>query len=122
MTINNTKTYSFAQVTFYDTFVHCLFNEDLELVSKEKALEIVNAVNKFYGNQKYVLISERGLNTQFDSEIMESLDLHKMKGLAIVSPNGDERRQQLIKEQSYFEGSFAFFETFEAAKEWALTF
>ncbi|MDP5044086.1 MAG: hypothetical protein NWQ06_03795 [Leeuwenhoekiella sp.] len=122
MTVNNTKTYSFAQITFYDKFAHCLFNKDHKVVSKEQALEIVTSVNKYYGNQSYVMISERGLNTEFNSEIIKSLELYKMKGLAIVSPDVDSRRKQLIEEQGYFEGSFAFFETFDAAKEWALTF
>jgi len=45
-----------------------------------------------------------------------------MYALAVVSPEGSQRREELVVEQGYYKGSFAFFTSYKAAEEWVLTF
>ncbi|MGO4912838.1 hypothetical protein [Leeuwenhoekiella sp. W20_SRS_FM14] len=122
MTIDNTRQYSFAKATYYDAYVRIQFDSDLKEVLLEQAQLLLKDIAAYYGSQKIVIISQRGLETNLDPEILKILNLSKVEGLAIVSPDAEERRKILIKEQSLFEGSFAYFETYEAAREWALTF
>ena len=75
-----------------------------------------------FGSEKYVLISERNLKTSFNADLMKDLNLSKVRGLAVVSEEGVSRREELIKEQSLFKGSFAYFTNYKAAEEWARTF
>ncbi|WP_028376660.1 hypothetical protein [Leeuwenhoekiella sp. MAR_2009_132] len=122
MIIDNIRQYSFAKATYFDTYVRIEFNSDLKEVLVEQAQLLLKDMAAYYGGQKFVIISQRGLETNLDPEILKILNLSKVEGLAIVSPDAEERRKILIKEQSLFEGSFAYFETYEAAREWALTF
>ena len=120
--IKNTKVYPFARVDFYDTYAHIFFNKEVQQVLPEYSQQVINDVVNYFGKEKFILISERGLETKFNSEIIHTLNLSNMKALAIVSPDEESRRKELIKEQSFIKGSFAFFDTYEAAREWALTF
>lgn len=114
--------YPFGEVKYYKGFIHVKFNEDLDEVKLEFSKKIFKDLDAYYGSEKYVLISERNLNTSFDADLMKSLNLSKMKALAVVSDEGDIRREELIKEQGFFKGSFAYFTNYDAAEEWAKTF
>ena len=114
--------YPFGEAKYYPSFIHVKFREDLDVVELEYSKQIFKDIEAFYDGAKYVVISERGLNTSFDPINMKSLNLSKMQGLAVVSPEGAARRDELIVEQGYYKGSFAFFTTYKAAEEWALTF
>ncbi|MBA82551.1 MULTISPECIES: hypothetical protein [unclassified Leeuwenhoekiella] len=120
--ILKTLEYPFGKGLLYDRYVHFIYPDDIKEVTPEYARMILKDVDSFYGNQKYVFISERGLDTRLDPEMLKGLNLSKMKALAIVSPEGPSRMEELIKEQEVFKGSFAFFTNFDAAKDWALTF
>jgi len=120
--IIETITYPFGIANFYKTFIHIKFNEDLEEVRLEYSKQLFKDVDAFYNSSKYVVISERGLNTAFNPLNMKSLNISKMEGLAVVSPEEVKRRDELILEQGYYKGSFAFFTNYEAAEEWARTF
>ncbi len=114
--------YPFGEFLFYDRYAYFKYFDEIDEVKEHYAQQILKDLESFYGSKKYVFISERGLNTRLNPEILKVLNLTKMKALAIVSPEGPSRREELIKEQEYFKGSFAFFTTYEAAKDWALTF
>ncbi|PHR98034.1 MAG: hypothetical protein COA80_06195 [Leeuwenhoekiella sp.] len=107
---------------YYAKFIHFKFNEDLKEVVLEYSKQIFDDLENFYGSDKYVFISERGLETSLDPSFIKSLNLFKMKALAVVSPDAAERREELIKEQDHIKGSFAFFTSYEAAEHWARTF
>ena len=113
--IIETITYPFGIANFYKTFIHIKFNEDLEEVRLEYSKQLFKDVDAFYNSSKYVVISERGLNTAFNPLNMKSLNISKMEGLAVVSPEEVKRRDELILEQGYYKGSFAFFTNYEAA-------
>ncbi|MCC4211950.1 hypothetical protein [Leeuwenhoekiella parthenopeia] len=117
-----TITYSFGEAKYYAKFIHFKFNEDLKEVVLENSKQIFADVESFYGSDKYVFISERGLGTSLDPSFIKSLNLSKMKAVAVVSPDVAKRRDELIKEQNYIKGSFAFFTSYEAAEHWARTF
>lgn len=120
--VEKIKTYSFGECLFYDSYAYLKYFSEIDEVKQAYGQEILIDLEDFYGTKKYVFISERGLSTRLNPEILKSLNLTKMKALAIVSPEGPDRMEELIKEQEYFKGSFAFFTSFEAAKNWALTF
>ena len=44
-----------------------------------------------------------------------------MVGIAVVTSN-ENAKQELLKEQELYGGSFAFFKTLDAAKKWANNF
>ena len=114
--------YPFGEAKYYAKFIHFKFNEDLKEVLLENSKQIFADIEGFYGSDEYVFISERGLNTSLDPSFIKSLNLSKMKALAVVSPDVARRRDELIKEQNYIKGSFAFFTNYEAAEHWARTF
>ena len=120
--ILKTVTYPFGEAKYYAKFIHFKFDENLKEVLLENSKLIFKDVESYYGSEKYVFISERGLETGFKPQHIRSLNLSKMKGLAVVSSEGEERRKELVEEQGYFKGSFAFFSTYQAAEEWARTF
>lgn len=120
--ILKTLEYPFGQCLVYEKYAHCKFFDSVRDVPAEYGKQIVKDLDETFGNKKYVLISERGLNTRVEPSVLKLLNLARMKALAIVSPEGEARREELVQEQQYFKGSFAFFTNFEAAKDWALTF
>ncbi|RXG18450.1 hypothetical protein DSM03_1011136 [Leeuwenhoekiella aestuarii] len=117
-----TIAYPFGEVKYYEGFIHVKFNEDLDEVKIEYSKKLFEDIEGFYGSEKYILISERNLKTSFNADLMKNLNLSKMRGLAVVSEEGVSRREELIKEQSLFKGSFAYFTNYKAAEEWARTF
>ena len=117
-----TINYPFGVAKYYAKFIHFKFNEDLKEVVLEYSKQIFDDLENFYGSDKYVFISERGLETSLGPSFIKSLNLSKMKALAVVSPDAAERREELIKEQDHIKGSFAFFTSYEAAEHWARTF
>ena len=116
------NSYSFGEAKYFESFVHIKFNEDLDEVKLEYSKRIFKDIEAFYDGARYALISERGLATAFNPINMKSLNLSKMYALAVVSPEGSQRREELVVEQGYYKGSFAFFTTYKAAEEWVLTF
>ena len=117
-----TISYPFGEAKYYEKFVHFKFDENLKEVLLENSKQIFNDLESFYGSEKYVFISERGLGTSLDPSFIKSINLSKMKALAVVSPDAEERRDELIKEQDYIKSSFAFFTSYDAAEHWARTF
>ncbi len=120
--ILKTLEYPFGKCYVYENYAHCIFFDSVLEVPAAYAKQVVKDLDETFGNKKYVLISERGLNTRVEPSILKLLNLARMKALAIVSPEAESRREELIQEQQFFKGSFAFFTNFEAAKDWALTF
>ena len=68
-----TIAYPFGEAKYYAKFAHIKFNEDLKEVVLENSKSVLADIESFYGSQKYVLISERGLGTTLNPNFIKSL-------------------------------------------------
>lgn len=111
-----TKTYSldltpsFAIVQYLNT----------KTLARETVDEVRNILTEYYMGNDFVLINQRTNKMMVEPTFYKSA-LPNMKAVAVVAED-DELREHLYAEQKNWEKSFAFFNTLEDAKDWAVHF
>ena len=85
------------------------------------ASDLRHRMKNHFGNNDFVLITNRKHRHEIDLDIYRNRRLKNLKGLAVVSNNQAERERAQL-EQTLFEHSFAFFENINDAVSWAESF
>jgi hypothetical protein len=110
----------FCELFFYERYVITRVFENV-ILDTEK-VNFIRAKNReHFLNNDFVIIADRNLKHDLDLSIYKKGITKKLKGVAIVSKNVEEK-ERAIKEQELFDNSFAFFEDIEEAKSWAESF
>ena len=111
-----TKTYS-LDLTPSFAIVQYLNTKNL---ARETVDEVRNILTEYYMGNDFVLINQRTNKMIVEPTFYKSA-LPNMKAVAVVAQD-DELREHLYAEQKNWEKSFAFFNTLEDAKDWAVHF
>lgn len=110
----------FYRLEFYDSYVIIEGNSNIS-VNSSIAENILKKIFDHFKDRKFVIVSNRISEYKLQADAYSPAILKKVKGIAIVSKNS-EVRDQAILEQKKFNGSFAFFENLDDAKNWAENF
>jgi len=89
-------------------------------ITGKSAKEIMKYAYDHYDGKKFVFISSREFASNIEPKAYRAINPKYMVGLAIVSEI-DAVKEEAVKEQQLFEGSFSFFKTEEEAANWADT-
>jgi len=110
----------YCRLDFFEHYVILMMHEGSRL-TKVVNEEILEQLEGHYGQQGFILISNRVHAYEIDLDIYKGKVLKNMKGFAVVSKNPEEVKRANI-EQSLWRKSFVFFEDINEATDWAKSF
>lgn len=114
------KLTDFYKLEFYDSYVVVEGKSNIS-VNSSMAENIIKNIFDHFKDRKFVIVSNRIADYEIQLDAYSSSIFKKVKGIAIVSKNA-EVRDKAILEQQKFNGSFAFFDNLDDAKNWAENF
>ncbi len=112
--------YSYGNLHLYEHYCHLDLGE-ATFLSLKQCQDVLADLDTFYKKRPHVIISDRKFTASVDTKSYKYVNHKRMVGIAVVTSN-ENAKQELVKEQELYGGSFAFFKTVEAAKEWAGNF
>jgi hypothetical protein len=112
--------YTFGVMYCYDYYVVGKLNYGIN-VDNEIATRMLTDINRHFGKNKIVFISNREFGHQVDPKVYKLVNAKTMIGIAIVGTT-QEQKIQAATEQSLYGGSFGYFNNLESAVEWAKSF
>jgi hypothetical protein len=112
--------YPFGDIYCYDHYVIGKISSGV-FVNNEIAKRILTDINKHYGKQKFVFVSNREFENKIDLSVYKLIDAKTMVGIAVVGTT-NEQKVQAASEQSIYSGSFSYFNNLESAIAWAESF
>lgn len=89
-------------------------------ITGKSAKEIMAYAYRHYGKRKFVFISNRPFASPIETTAYKAVNPKFMVGLAIVSED-EGVREEAMREQELFKGSFSYFKTINEAEGWANT-
>lgn len=104
----------------YENYVIGNLNPEVK-VTNAIAIQMLDDINKHFGNGKIVFISNREFGNEVDPKVYKLVNPATMIGIAIVGSTQEQKIQAAI-EQSLYGGSFGYFNTLESAVVWAKSF
>lgn len=99
---------------------YLIFRVSANYITRQSAKEIMKFAYDHYKKRPFVFISSRKFVSNVDPEAYDAIDPKLMVGIAIVSED-TAVRNEAVEEQSFYKGSFSFFQTEEEAADWANT-
>jgi predicted HAD superfamily phosphohydrolase YqeG len=112
-----TKFSEHYEFQFYDNYVIAEAKEGV-VISNEEIKKNLRIIFDHYNGKNFTIISHRKNNYTVEIDVYATRLMKKVKALAIVSSNSQEREKAIL-EQLQFDNSFAFFNNLEDAKLWA---
>jgi hypothetical protein len=112
--------YAFGTMYCYENYVIGNLNPEVK-VTNAIAIQMLDDINKHFGNGKIVFISNREFGNEVDPKVYKLVNPATMIGIAIVGSTQEQKIQAAI-EQSLYGGSFGYFNTLESAVVWAKSF
>lgn len=105
------------KLQFYENYVIAEAKEGV-VISNEEINKNLRIIFDYYNGKNFTIISHRKNNYTLKIDVYATRLMKKVKALAIVSSNLQEREKAIL-EQMQFDNSFAFFDNLEDAAEWA---
>lgn len=112
-----TKFSEHYEFKFYDNYVIAEAKEGV-VISNEEIKKTLQIIFNYYNGKNFTIISHRKNNYTVEIDVYATRLMKKVKAIAIVSANSQEREKAIL-EQLQFDNSFAFFDNLEDAAEWA---
>lgn len=110
--------FDFCEMHIHDNYVVTIMNEGITITPEHNQV-LINVVDTYYRNKKFVYITHRLKSYAVDPKIyFETSKIPNLKGFAVVSKDFKAKTNAEV-EKLFFNKPFEIFDNLEDAIEWA---
>jgi len=110
--------FDFCEMHIHDNYVVTIMNEGITITPEHNQV-LINVVDTYYRNKKFVYITHRLKSYAVDPKIyFETSKIPNLKGFAVVSKDFKAKTNAEV-EKLFFNKPFEIFDNLEDATEWA---
>ncbi len=110
--------FDFCEMHIHDNYVVTIMNEGVTITPEHNQV-LINVVDTYYRNKKFVYITHRLKSYAVDPKIyFETSKIPNLKGFAVVSKDFKAKTNAEV-EKLFFNKPFEIFDNLEDATEWA---
>lgn len=115
--MENTKTFDFGQITFYESYLIVVINEGV-IIDDDLNFEITQLIIDYYKERPFIYITNRVNSYSINPRVYEYTSLiDSLKAFVIVS-NNETHTENVEVEKIFLKKPIKIFSNIETAVEW----